>query len=92
MATNKSTVKDSFHFAEEIVDEQSNFFMGSLDVDSQFTNIPLEETTEICKYELFKESEIAKSLTHLFPMHFSLPPENRKPSRFSDVFKGERVH
>ena len=31
--------------------------MGSLDVDSLFTNIPLEETIEICTNELFKESE-----------------------------------
>ena len=28
-------------------------FMGSLDVDSLFTNIPLEETIEICTNELF---------------------------------------
>ena len=31
--------------------------MGSLDVDSLFTNIPLEETIEICTIELFKKSE-----------------------------------
>ena len=31
--------------------------MSSLDVDSLFTNIPFEETTEICTNELFKESE-----------------------------------
>ena len=29
--------------------------MGSLDVDSLFTNIPLEETIEICTHELFKK-------------------------------------
>ena len=38
----------SFQFAEKIVDQQLDFFMGSLDVESQFTNIPLEETIEIC--------------------------------------------
>ena len=31
--------------------------MSSLDLDSLFTNIPLEETIEICTNELFKESE-----------------------------------
>ena len=36
------------HFAEERVDQQPNFFMGSLDVDSLCTSIPLEETIEIC--------------------------------------------
>ena len=42
LTTNEFTVKDSFHFAEEIVDQQHDLFMGSLDVDSLFTNIPLE--------------------------------------------------
>ena len=42
LTKNEFTVKDSFHFAKEIVDQQHNLFMGSLDVDSLFTNIPLE--------------------------------------------------
>ena len=62
LATNEFTVKDSFHFAEEIVDQQHDLFMGSLDVDSLFTNIPLEETIEICTNELFKETETAEGL------------------------------
>ena len=37
--------------------------MGSLDVDSLFTNIPLEETIEICTNELFKESETIEGLS-----------------------------
>ena len=57
MTTNEFIIKHSFHFAEEIADQQSDFFLGSLDVDSLFTNIPLEETTKICTNELFKESE-----------------------------------
>ena len=48
LITNEFTVKDSFHFDEEIVDQQHDLFMGSLDADSLFTNIPLEETIEIC--------------------------------------------
>ena len=47
LTTNKITVKDSFHFSEEIVDQQPDLFMGSLGVDSLFTNIPFEETIEI---------------------------------------------
>ena len=42
LTKNEFTVKYSFHFAKEIVDQQHNLFMGSLDVDSLFTNIPLE--------------------------------------------------
>ena len=63
LATNEFTVTDSFHFAEDIVDQQHDFFMGSLNVDSLFTNIPLEETIEICTSQLFKESEAVKGLS-----------------------------
>ena len=62
MATNEFTVKDSFHFAEEILDQQ-HLIMGSSDVDSLFTNIPLEETIKICTNELFKESETGEGLS-----------------------------
>ena len=37
--------------------------MDSLDVDSLFTNIPLEESTEVCTNELFKESETIEGLS-----------------------------
>ena len=37
--------------------------MGSLDADSLFTDIPLEETIEICTNELFKESETVEGLS-----------------------------
>ena len=57
LKTNKFTIKDSLHFAEEIIDQQPNFFMGSLDVGSLFTNIALEKLVEICTNWLFKESE-----------------------------------
>ena len=56
LTTNELTVKYSFHFAEEIVNQQHDLFMGSLDVDSLFTNIPLEETIKICTNQLFTES------------------------------------
>ena len=41
---NKFTVKDSSAFAERIVHQDGKLFMCSLDVESLFTNIPLEET------------------------------------------------
>ena len=37
--------------------------MGSLNSDSLFTNIPSEETNEICTNELFKESETVEGLS-----------------------------
>ena len=63
LTTNQFTVKHSFHFAEEIVDQQSDFFMGSLDVHSLFTNVSSEETIEISTKELFKESETVERLS-----------------------------
>ena len=58
ITANEFSVKDSFCFAEEIVNQNSNFIMGSLDVDSLFTNIALEETINICCGTLFKETDI----------------------------------
>ena len=43
LTSNEYTVKTSFAFAEEIVEQGSEFFMGSVDVDSLFTNIQLED-------------------------------------------------
>ena len=63
MTTNGFTVKDSFHFAEKIVDQQPDFFMGSLDVESLFTDRPLEETIEIWTSEPFRESETVEGLS-----------------------------
>ena len=44
LTSDEFTVKDSFHFAEDVVCQQPDFFMGSLgslDVHSLFTNLPL---------------------------------------------------
>ena len=64
----KHTVTDSFHFTEEISKEDPNFFMASLDVDSLFTNIPLEQTVDICIDSLCKDvensPEIPKDVFH----------------------------
>ena len=40
---NEYTITDSFHFAEEICKQDLNLYMASLD-----TNIPLDETIDIC--------------------------------------------
>ena len=44
ITSNEFTVKDYFAFPEEIVHQDSKLPMGSPNVDSLFTNIPLEET------------------------------------------------
>ena len=50
---NEYTVTDSFHFAEEICLQDSNLHMAILDVDSLLTNIPLDETIDICVDNLY---------------------------------------
>ena len=60
--SNNYTVKDSFDFAKDISQQSSKLFMASLDVDSVFTNVPLDETIEICLNELFKYSQTVSGL------------------------------
>ena len=45
---NEFTIKDSFNFAKEISTHDSSLYMASLDVESLFTNIPLNETIDNC--------------------------------------------
>ena len=52
----QACLKDSFEFAKIICEEDAGLFMASLDVDSLFTNVPLEETIRICVNELFKSN------------------------------------
>ena len=47
ITTNKFTIKNSFEFAKEVIEQNSGLFMASLDVESLFTNIPLKETINI---------------------------------------------
>ena len=47
LTSNDYTVLDSFAFAKEIVEQDSEFLMENLDADPLFTNIPLEETIGI---------------------------------------------
>ena len=51
---NTFTIKDSFEFAKNITDQNAELYMASLDVDSLFTNVPLDETINICVNELFQ--------------------------------------
>ena len=51
-----NTLKDSFEFNKVICEQNSDLYMASLDVDSFFTNVLLDETIAICTQGLF-ESE-----------------------------------
>ena len=71
---NEYTPEDSFEFAKDITDQNPNCFMASLDVDSIFTNVPLDETVKICIDELFKSKMTVSGLNEkeIFEM-ISLP-------------------
>ena len=58
LTSKEYSVKDSFDFAKEILQQNSDCFMASLDITSLFTNIPLDETINICSNELFDKKAI----------------------------------
>ena len=90
LTTNKLNVKNAFDFAEEVVNYNHNLYMASLDVESSFTNIPVEETIKNCVNNLFsnkKTSETAdRSSGHLsltdrtFKSCLDYPCENCLPT------------
>ena len=56
LTTSEFTVKNSFDFAAEVVNYDHNLCMASLDVESLFTNISLEETIKNCVNDLFSNN------------------------------------
>ena len=68
ITTNKFTIKNSFEFAKEFIEKNSGLFKVSLDVESLFTNIPLEET-------------INNSYDTLFPNEAKMNNFNRNGSK-----------
>ena len=62
LTENEFTVHDSFSFAKEVAKFDSRKLMASLDVESLFTNIPLDETINNIIEDLFSFSEIVHNL------------------------------
>ena len=56
------TVKDSSQFAEEICDQDPTLSMGSLNVDSHFTDISLDETLIFVSISFLKTLMLLKVL------------------------------
>ena len=72
MTNTKYTVRGTFAFVEEIVEQDSELFMGILDVDSFYTKIPNQETINICTNKLFENTERAEGLSKK-EVNLSLP-------------------
>ena len=51
---NEFMVQDSFTYVDEILTQDSDFYLPSLDVDALFNNIPLDETIDICVKKIFQ--------------------------------------
>ena len=65
LTKNEYTVKDPFHFAEEICEQDPSLSIGSLDKDSLFSNIHLHKTIDICINELFENTDTLEGFTKL---------------------------
>ena len=55
---NNFTVKISFEFSKKIHEQNPEYFMAILDVESLFTNIPLEETIKVRCDSLYNNQEL----------------------------------
>ena len=62
ITSNEFTIKDTVCFAKEIVEQDSYLVMGSLDVDLLFTNIPLDETIDICTNTIYSEQDVIQGI------------------------------
>ena len=62
LTTSEYFIKDSFTFAEELQSFDSKLVMTSFDIESLFTNIPLQETIDLCVENLFEERTHADNL------------------------------
>ena len=64
LTTNEYTLKNSLEFIKEINQiNLKNKIMASFDIQSLFTNIPLDETIKIIDNELFKDSSTVMGFT-----------------------------
>ena len=63
LTTNEYTVKDSFTFGLELQSFDSILVMISFDIESLFTNIPLQETIDLCVENLFKDKTHVDNLS-----------------------------
>ena len=58
LSTNEFTIKNSYDFANYVnsLEDSSKYIMCSFDIESLFTNIPLDETIEVIISQLFPDA------------------------------------
>ena len=62
LETNEYVTKDSFIFAENIISIKADGFLVSLDIESLFTTLPLNETIELCSDKLNSDNNLVSGL------------------------------
>ena len=65
LTKNEFVLKDSFEFASDIRNQNPDLFMTSFDIDSLFTNLPLDETIELCVKKTFGRKKKFKGFTKI---------------------------
>ena len=65
ITTNMYTLKNSFEFSKDIVHQDPGLFMASLDVESLFNNIPLEETISVSCDSLFRNNAKVNNINRI---------------------------
>ena len=63
LTTNEYTIRSSFTFAEELQSFDSKLVMARFYIQSLFTNIPLQETIDLCVENLFKDKTHVDNLS-----------------------------
>ena len=61
--SNEFTVRDTFHFVSLLDRKDHRLIMGSLDVESLFTNIPLDETIDLLTEKVFQNKVKVKGIS-----------------------------
>ena len=56
-------MKDSFSFVHELLSVRYIPFMCSFDVISLYTNIPVDQTIEICLNKLYNDNNTVNNIT-----------------------------
>ena len=62
LTANEYSVKDSFDFVKEILQQNFDCFMASFYITSLFTHIPLDETMNICLNESINKKQFVSNL------------------------------
>ncbi len=60
--SNEYTIRDTFHFVSMLDEKDYRLVMASLDVESLFTNIPMDETIDLVTKKVFEKKQQVNGL------------------------------